>query len=123
MATTTITNRVSLKFLAPMVRNRNLKSSNLRKPESLCFSNVGSSIVPRLASSSLNQNLFARGLSRSTRTLRRVRASSKDEEEEEKRTWHYQLFSVLKLLINWYFRLICFLILLIWFTWMMILSK
>ncbi|XP_018455296.1 uncharacterized protein LOC108826409 isoform X3 [Raphanus sativus] len=122
MATTTITNRVSLKFLAPM----NLKSSNLRKPESLCFSNVGSSIVPRLAlvaSSSLNQNLFARGLSRSTRTLRRVRASSKDEEEEEKRTWHYQLFSVLKLLINWYFRLICFLILLIWFTWMMILSK
>ncbi|KAJ0264997.1 hypothetical protein HA466_0013730 [Hirschfeldia incana] len=112
MATMTkITNRVSLKFLAPV----DLKSSILRKPASVCFSNVGSSIVPRLvaASSSFNKPLFARGVTRSDgRNMGRVRASSRDEEEDEKR--HYEVFRVLELFIDRWFRL-CFFVVLIWF--------
>ncbi|KAG2330778.1 hypothetical protein Bca52824_001958 [Brassica carinata] len=101
MATTTITNRVSPTFLAPTNSNRSI----LRKPASVCFSNLGSSIVPRLAvatSSSFKNHLSADGLPRSAgRNLGCVRASSRDEEDEKRATatWHYQLFSVLKLLI------------------------
>ncbi|KAL0846278.1 hypothetical protein Bca101_019524 [Brassica carinata] len=54
-------------------------------------------------SSSFKNHLSADGLPRSAgRNLGCVRASSRDEEDEKRATatWHYQLFSVLKLLIE-----------------------
>ncbi|WZZ84401.1 hypothetical protein YC2023_112980 [Brassica napus] len=60
------------------------------------------------SSSSFNKHLFAHGLTRSAgRNLGRIRAYARDEEDEKRptATWHYQLFSVLKRLIDWSFRL------------------